>query len=135
MDILWFCSCCDVMLWVNGHYVVILSWCCWPHCELMEVMFGVVDSKKWLIVNGEKNVLTHFPWFRQCQWQWNKWFKKGGSPGLVVMGGDSCSKDCEFESWHPIYWMDIFSHLFVVKIVMYVWKDENKWKRGRGWPI
>ena len=31
--------------------------------------------------------------------------------------------------------MDIFSHLFVVKIVMNVWKDENKWKRGRGWPI
>ena len=31
--------------------------------------------------------------------------------------------------------MDIFSHLFVVKIVMCVWKDKNKWKRGRGWPI
>ena len=28
--------------------------------------------------------------------------------------------------------MDIFSHLFVIKIVMCVWKDENKWKRGRG---
>ena len=28
-----------------------------------------------------------------------------------------------------------FSHLFVVKIVMCVWKDENKWKRGRGWPV
>ena len=34
-----------------------------------------------------------------------------------------------------IYWMDIFSHLFVVKFVMCVWKDENKLKRGRGWPI
>ena len=31
--------------------------------------------------------------------------------------------------------MDIYSHLFVVKIVMRVWKDENKWKRDRGWPI
>ena len=28
-----------------------------------------------------------------------------------------------------------FSHLFVVKIVMCVWKDDNKWKGGRGWPI
>ena len=27
---------------------------------------------------------------------------KGGSPGLVVMGGDLCSKRCEFESWHCI---------------------------------
>ena len=26
----------------------------------------------------------------------------GGSPGLVVMGGDSCSKGCEFELWHHV---------------------------------
>ena len=32
-------------------------------------------------------------------------------------------------------WMDIFSHLFVVKFVMFVWKDKNKWKRCWGWPI
>ena len=31
--------------------------------------------------------------------------------------------------------MDIFSHLFVVRIIKFVWKDENKRKRGRGWPI
>ena len=35
--------------------------------------------------------------------------------GLVVMAGDSCS-----EGWgsnpSPVYWMDIFSHLFVVKL-------------------
>ena len=35
---------------------------------------------------------------------------KGGSPGLVVIGGDSCSKGREFESWHRI--LDgHFSHL------------------------
>ena len=27
---------------------------------------------------------------------------KGGSPGLVVMGGDSCSEGCGFESQHCI---------------------------------
>ena len=37
--------------------------------------------------------------------------------GLVVMGGDSCS------------------HTFGLRIVMFVRKDENKRKRGRGWPI
>ena len=43
----------------------------------------------------------------------------GGSPGLVVMGGDSCSKGREFESLHQI--LDgHFSHLFVVKLVMCV---------------
>ena len=26
----------------------------------------------------------------------------GGSPGLVTVGGDSCSKGCEFESQHCI---------------------------------
>ena len=60
----------------------------------------------------------------------------GGSPGLVVMGGDSCSEGHEFESQHRILdGHDIFSHIFVVKIVMFVWKDNNKWKRGRGLPI
>ena len=39
----------------------------------------------------------------------------GGSPGLVVMGGDSRSEGHGFES-STIYWMDIFSHIFVVKI-------------------
>ena len=32
------------------------------------------------------------------------------SPGLVVMGGDSRSNP------GTVYWMDIFSHIFVVKI-------------------
>ena len=37
----------------------------------------------------------------------------------MVMGGDSCSKGRELESWHHI--LDgHFSHLFVVKIVMCV---------------
>ena len=56
------------------------------------------------------------------------------SPGLVVMWGDSCSEGCEFKSQHHI--LDgHFSHLFLVRIVMFVWKDKNKQKRGLGWPI
>ena len=31
--------------------------------------------------------------------------------------------------------MDIFPNLFVVKIVMFVWKGEIKWKRGQRWPF
>ena len=30
--------------------------------------------------------------------------------------------------------VDIFTFI-CWKIVMFVWKDENKWKRGQGWPI
>ena len=43
----------------------------------------------------------------------------GRSPGLVFMGDDSCSKDHVFESRRHI--LDgHFSHLFVVKIVLFV---------------
>ena len=46
-------------------------------------------------------------------------FHMGGSPGLVVMGDDSCSRGHGFESQHQI--LDgHFSHLFVVKIVLIV---------------
>ena len=42
-----------------------------------------------------------------------------GGPGLVVMGRDSCPEGRVFESQHCI--LDgHFSHLFVVKIVMFV---------------
>ena len=52
----------------------------------------------------------------------------------MVMGEDSCPECHGFESQHCI--LDgHFSHIFVVKIVMFVRKDENKLKRGRGWPI
>ena len=41
-----------------------------------------------------------------------------------------------FESRHHIPdGHNIFSHIFVVKIVMFVWRDENKRKRGQGWSI
>ena len=51
----------------------------------------------------------------------------GRSPGLVVMGGDSCSKGCGFKSQHLILDGHL-PHLLVVKIVIFVLKDENKSK-------
>ena len=42
------------------------------------------------------------------------------SPGLVVMGGDKCSKGREFESQHHILDGHFFTYLFVVKFVMFV---------------
>ena len=42
--------------------------------------------------------------------------------GLVVMGGDSCSEGCGFESQHHIL-EGHFSHIFVLQIVMFVRKD------------
>ena len=49
----------------------------------------------------------------------------GMSPGLVVMGGDSCSEGRWFESQYSI--LDgHFSHWFVVKIVMFSCRKINK---------
>ena len=52
---------------------------------------------------------------------------KGGSPGLVVMGDDSCSIGMGSNP-SAVYWMDIFSHWFVGK-------DQKLTKRGQVWPI
>ena len=60
------------------------------------------------------------------------WVSWCGSLDLMVMGGDSCSKDREFESRHRILDEHFFTYLFVVK---FLWKDENKWKRGRVGPF
>ena len=47
-------------------------------------------------------------------------------PGLVVMGDDSCLRGRGFKSWHHILdVLDIFSLWFVVKIVLFVWKDQK----------
>ena len=55
----------------------------------------------------------------------------------MVMGDDSCSKGRGFESWRCILdgHLDIFSHLFVVKLLCLFEKTENKLKRGRVGPI
>ena len=48
-----------------------------------------------------------------------KTHKLGGSPGLMVMGGDSCYEGCGFESHHQIQ-DGHFTRIFVVKIVTFV---------------
>ena len=58
----------------------------------------------------------------------------GGSRGLAVMRGDSCSEGCRFKSQHQI--LDgHFSHIFVVKMLMFVWKEENKWNEVGDGPF
>ena len=49
----------------------------------------------------------------------------GGSPVLVVMGGHSIQMVVGSNPGTR-YWMGIFSHIFVVKIVMCVGRVENK---------
>ena len=47
-----------------------------------------------------------------------KWEVLGGSPGLVVKGGDSCSKGCGFKpQCRLLDGHNIFSHILVIRIV------------------
>ena len=50
----------------------------------------------------------------------------------MVVGGDSCAQGHGFESQHRVLDGYFFS---LVEIVLFVWKDENKRNRGRGWPL
>ena len=84
------------------------------------VVVVVLVTKKW-----DFQIAQKVPWYLGYQ----KISCRGGSPGLVVLGGDSASKGRGFESL--THKQDgHFSHLFVVKIVMFVWKDEKKWKEA-----
>ena len=44
----------------------------------------------------------------------------GGSPGLVVMGGDSCSKGCVIESKHCILDGHFFTFICCKIVMMFV---------------
>ena len=55
----------------------------------------------------------------------------GGGPGLVVRGGDSCSRGCGFKSQHRILDRH-FSHLFVIKIVFVYFQSLKGTKKRTG---
>ena len=55
----------------------------------------------------------------------------GGTPGLVVMGGDSCSKGCGFKSQHCKL-DEHFSLIFIVKIVTFKQTKINEKEAGVG---
>ena len=77
-------------------------------------------------------ISCHLSWKILTNFRLKNFTILGRSPGLVVMGGDSCFRGCKFESQHRI--LDgHFSHVSVVRIVMFVWKDEKKRKRDQGW--
>ena len=59
----------------------------------------------------------------------------GGSPGLVVMGDDSCSRGCEFESRRRILDGHFFTFICCKNCIVWLKKAEKERKRGQHWPI
>ena len=50
---------------------------------------------------------------------------EGWSSGLVVMGGDSCSKGRGFESWHCILDGHLLTYICGKIVMMFVGEDRN----------
>ena len=77
----------------------------------------------------------HFGWPNVGRgWDRNENLPNGREPWSSGYGRRLMSKDRGFKSLHRI--LDgHFSHLFVVKFVLFVWKDKNKRKSSRGWPF
>ena len=60
----------------------------------------------------------------------------GGSPGLVVMGGDSCSEGCGFKSWHHILDGHFYTYICCKNCNdVFLKRPKINNKRGWGWPI
>ena len=117
---------------LTKHFTIVKSHCYkWNKVRLkLQFISGVVCRLERCNKVKSKCVIEHKNGLKLS------WVGGSPSPGLVVMGGDSCSKGRGFESRRRILdGHNIFSHIFVVKIVMFVWRDKNKWKRGREWPI
>ena len=58
----------------------------------------------------------------------------GGSPGLAVMGDDSCSRGRGFKS-RILDGHDFFTFICWKQLYCLFEKSTNKGKRGQGWPI
>ena len=103
-------------------------------------LFGFVNIKK-AFLSLQKSTKCYLHRFGERLW---KTFQSRNGPGLVVMGGDACSKGRGFESRRRILdGHDIFSHAFVVKIVLFVWKrpkinikeaEDGPFLKKKKWP-
>ena len=60
---------------------------------------------------------------------------KGRSPGLVVMGGDSHSKGCGFESRHRILDGHFFTYICCKNCIVCLKKTKNKQKEAEVGPF
>ena len=108
-------------------------------CTFLVGLGFIYKHKMYFQVNthlGQSVLFCFVHILTECSWTAvQKIDSMGGGPGQVVMGGDSCSKGCEFESRHCILDGHLFTFICCKNYNLCVWKDENTWRRGRGWPI
>ena len=64
-----------------------------------------------------------------------KLLESGGTPGPVVMGGDSCLKGRGYKSRMPYTGWTFFTLICCTNCIVFFEKTENEQQRGRGWPV
>ena len=104
--------------------------------QLLDISLGLFRQyiywRHWSIVR----LLFHLPYALYSKTKVIRSASSGGSPGLVVMGDDSCSTGRGFEFQHRIL-NGHFVTLIYCKIVLFekTEKTKNKRKRGLVWPF
>ena len=84
-------------------------------------LLACLSTIRWVVFyNKIKNIVFKKPIFSL-----ETYYQSGGSPGLVVMRGDSCPGSHEFGSKCRVLDGSLL-HLFVVKIVLMMVKTKNK---------
>ena len=100
----------------------------WNHIFLQKLYFGRKRPKrKCKKRQGWSAILDNILF--NCKENTKKY--EHGSPGLVVMGGDSCSKGCEFESLHRI----LVGHFSICCKNCNVCEKTQKMKNRLGCPL
>ena len=88
--------------------------------------------QKFIVVYGQilKDFISHLVTLAPTSCEGNLRFNSGGSPGLVVMGEDSCSRGHGFESQRHILDGHYIFHIDLLKKFYSLFeKTETKWKR------
>ena len=121
---------------------LVSKWChattCFYFLKIKNFFERQIVFKFWIEICRKRPTTTfHFQHFLNLRFAFcfrlNSW-RKGREPWYSGYG-----RRLMFQrSWVRIpapHTRWTFSHLFVVKVLMFVWKDKNKWKRSREWTI
>ena len=95
----------------------------WP-TSLIQIFLAFLGRNSFSSSSTEREILERIRW--DVKRMRRQEIALDGIPGLVVMGDDSCSRGCGFESGKPYTgWTWHFSHWDVVKIVFFAKKDRK----------
>ena len=115
------------VLWCRKRLLCQLCHC--PQFNLFDIFIFRVTSSSFPVLEKTKNI-SLFPFIKMKQNNVKLEIGDQGGRWSSGYGRRLCSKRLWVQIPAPYLGLS-----FVAKFVMCVWKEENKWKRGRGLPI